>query len=144
MPKTQHVVCPHCDAVNRIPVDRLTQQPKCGKCKDPLFTGSPVELSDHNFATHLRRNDLPVVVDFWAPWCGPCRMQAPILEKVAAAVEGKARVGKLNVDESPAIAARFAVSGIPTLIIFKDGEEVDRMVGLQAEEVLVDKLTAQG
>ena len=99
-------------------------------------------FTDDNFEAEVLNSNEPALVDFWAPWCGPCRMQGPIVEKLAEAMEGKAKVGKLNVDESPAIAARYGVSGIPTLIIFKDGEEAERMVGLQSEDVLTEKLNA--
>lgn len=123
------VVCHRCDAVIRVPAARLEDDPKCPQCHAPLFVGEPITLTDANFDRHVGRTSVPVVVDFWAPWCAPCRSMAPVFEQVAAATEPAARFAKLNTDEAQAIAARFRIRSIPTLMVFKDGKEVARQAG---------------
>lgn len=124
-----HIVCPSCSAVNRIPAERTDEQPKCGKCREPLFNGHPVELHSTNFQTFIQRNDVPVVVDFWAPWCGPCRSMAPAFAQAAAQLEPNVRLAKLNTEEEQQLAAQFAIRSIPTMIVFKNGREVARQSG---------------
>jgi len=129
MSESRHVVCPHCDTVNRIPVDRITGQPKCGKCGDGLFTGHPVELTEGNFRKHVDRSDIPVIVDFWAPWCGPCKMMAPHFERAASEMEPGLRFAKLNTDEAQSLAASYRIQGIPTIALFSGGREIARQSG---------------
>ncbi len=124
-----HIVCPHCATTNRLDANRLNNQPKCGKCKQALFTGQPVELNSQNFSRFISQNDIPVVVDFWAPWCGPCKMMAPAFAQAAGQLEPNIRLAKLNTEQEQAIAGNFGIRSIPTLIIFKNGQEVARQAG---------------
>ena len=129
MSDAKHIVCPHCNGVNRVPVERLTQTPKCGKCKQPLFVAKPLELTATNFKMHISRSDIPVLVDFWAPWCGPCKMMAPILDQAAGKFEPQCRVAKVNTEAEQVLAGQFNIRSIPTLAIFKGGREVARQAG---------------
>jgi thioredoxin 2 len=124
-----HIVCPHCHTTNRILSERLAMSPRCGQCKEALFTGHPIELTGKNFSKHLARNDIPVVVDFWATWCGPCKMMAPAYADAAVKLEPKVRLAKLNTEQEQNIAAQFNIRSIPTLIIFKAGREIARQSG---------------
>jgi thioredoxin 2 len=123
------IVCPHDAAVNRVPIARLAESPRCGKCHEQLFAGEPFELSVSNFDRHLTQSQIPLLVDFWAPWCGPCRMMAPAFAKAAALVEPRLRLAKLNTEEEPALSARFAIRSIPTLVLFAQGRELARHSG---------------
>jgi thioredoxin 2 len=129
MDETLRIVCPHCAAVNRVLQPRLGDQPKCGKCKRPLFVKHPVELTETTFDRHVMHSDVPVVVDFWAAWCGPCRMMAPHFERAAGELEPRVRLAKLDTEAAPGIAARYGVRSIPTLILFRNGVEAARQSG---------------
>jgi thioredoxin 2 len=143
MSDPQLIRCPSCGATNRVPFEKIAQglQPVCGRCKTPLPVGNqPVTVTDANFATEVERSPLPVLLDMWAPWCGPCRMVGPIVEELAKEMAGRVRVAKLNVDENPATAARFHVQSIPTLLVLKNGREVERIVGAQPKAAIVQRL----
>jgi thioredoxin 2 len=124
-----HIVCGQCDSVVRVPQDRTDQSPRCPKCHAELFPGEPFTLRSASFDKHASRNDLPLIVDVWAPWCGPCRMMAPHFEKAARRFAKQARFGKVNSDEEPTLSARFGIRGIPTLLVFKGGREISRQSG---------------
>ena len=134
--------CPACAAVNRVPLEKLRQAVDgvCGRCKQPLHMFEPVVITDANFADEVESSALPVLIDMWAPWCGPCRMVTPIVEQLAREWASRIRVGKLNTDDSPATAARFNVRSIPTLLILKGGREIDRIVGAAPKPDIVRRL----
>ena len=143
MADPQLVRCPTCGATNRVPQEKIAQglDPVCGRCKTPLsISNKPVAVTDATFAAEVERSPLPVLLDLWAPWCGPCQTLAPVLEELATEMAGRVRVAKLNVDENPAIATRFNVRGIPTLLVLKAGQEVDRIVGVQPKAEIARRL----
>jgi thioredoxin 2 len=129
MDKVVHVVCPDCSGVNRVPAARLAGNPLCGTCHAALFQRRPVELTSVTFDSQIGRGDLPVIVDFWAPWCGPCKMMAPAFARAAGELEPRLRLAKVNTEAEPGLAARFGISGIPTLVAFRGGKEIARQSG---------------
>ena len=137
MSDSLHIVCPQCSAVNRIPRQRLAEQPKCGKCHQPLFNGRPLELNQAAFQKHVSRNDIPLLVDFWAPWCGPCKMMAPAYQQAAAQLEPQVRLAKVNTEVEQALGAQFGIRSIPTLMLFKNGKSVASQAGAMAAADIV-------
>jgi thioredoxin 2 len=143
MSATKNVVCPHCNAVNRVPSARLGEGPACGKCKRALFSGAPIALTDTSFDRHLKRSDLPLVVDFWAPWCGPCKMMAPAYEQAAARIEPRARLAKVDTEQNQMLAQRYGIRSIPTLAIFKGGRQVASQPGAMGPAQLLQWIEAR-
>jgi thioredoxin 2 len=145
MADKRRLVCPRCEAINAVPTDRPAEAAKCGRCHEKLFQGAPLELSGAQLERHVANSDVPVIVDFWAPWCGPCRAMAPIFERAAASLEPRARFVKVNVDDNPEAAQRYGVQSIPALFAFSGGKLADRQVGVADMAALrgwVDRLAA--
>jgi len=130
------VVCPSCHVANNLPYDKLEDQPKCGRCKKALFLGKPVSLDAATFGKHVQLSDLPVVVDFWAAWCGPCKMMAPVFERTAGTMEPQFQFAKVDTEKCQAIAAQYRIQSIPTLAVFKGGREIARQAGAMSEGAL--------
>ena len=137
-----HIVCPHCDSINRVPRPRLGGG-RCGHCHQALFEGHPVALDTARFERHLAKSGVPLLVDFWAPWCGPCRAMAPEFERAAAAIEPMARLVKVNIDEEPALAERFGVRSIPTIALLFEERELARIAGARSAAQLAEWVRQQ-
>ena len=138
MSESFHIVYPGCNSTNRVPVDKLRDNPKCGKCKELLFKAHPLEINSSNFQRHISNNQIPVVVDFWAAWCGPCKIMAPVFEQAAARLEPRVRLAKVNTEIEQGLAAQFNIRSIPTMIIFREGREIARQSGSMDLESLIN------
>ena len=137
MTEVTQVPCPACLTANRVPTGRLGEDPKCGKCGAPLLAGAPAELDEASFADFVAKSELPVLADFWAPWCGPCRAMAPHFERAAGALKGRVQLVKVNTESAPRLAMQLRIRAIPTLVLYRGGEEVKRVSGaLDAGELV--------
>lgn len=137
MSDAMHIVCPHCHTINRLPAIRLTEHPNCGKCQKALFDGKPIILNRTLFERHINYNDVPVLVDFWAEWCGPCKMMAPQFESAAGLLEPKVRLAKVNTEAEQVLAAHYTIKSIPTLMLFFHGKEVVRNAGVMGAQDMI-------
>jgi thioredoxin 2 len=137
-----HVVCPSCSAINRIPEQRPAKEAKCGKCHAAIFSSRPISVTSDSFERHIKRNDIPVLTDFWAPWCGPCRMMAPAYERAATILEPKIRLLKLNIDEAETVAARYGIRSIPLIILFRGGQPIAQAAGAMDTPSIVNWVRA--
>ena len=133
-----NIVCPHCTAINRVPSDKPAAKAKCGACHEPLFSGKPVDASAASFGTHIGRNDIPVVVDFWAEWCGPCKMMAPAYARLAAEMEPEVRFLKVDTEAEQQLAAQYNIRSIPTVMLFRGGQLVAQRAGASDARSLRD------
>jgi thioredoxin 2 len=136
MSEARNIVCGRCGQINRVPADRPAARARCGSCHEPLFSGHPVAVDEAGFDRHATRNDIPLLIDVWAPWCGPCRAMAPMFEQAAAALEPDVRLLKLNSDEAPELSARLGIRSIPTLLLVRKGKVLARTSGvMRADQI---------
>jgi len=143
MSDSLHLVCPHCHAINRVPAARLGQAPNCGQCHRPLFEAHPLELTAATFDKHISRNDIPLLVDFWAPWCGPCKMMAPQFAQAAGQLEPQVRLAKVNTEAEQGLGAQYGIRSIPTLALFRGGREIARQPGAMGAQDIVNWVRSQ-
>ena len=137
MSTPRQIVCGHCGRINRLPAERSATAGRCGACHKPLFDGHPIEVDAQGFARHVAHSDVPILVDVWAPWCGPCRAMAPMYERAAKELEPSVRLLKLNADNAPDVSSRFSITGIPTLLLMRGGREVSRRSGAMDTRTIV-------
>lgn len=137
MSESLHLVCPSCQSINRVPTTRLGQHPVCGKCHQPIFNGEPLDMTAAIFPSQIKNNEIPVLVDFWAPWCGPCKSMAPAFAQAAKSLEPRARLGKVNTDIEQMLANQYGIRSIPTIILFKGGVEMARQSGAMGLQDIV-------
>ena len=137
MSEGRKVVCGNCGKTNRLPAERAPAAARCGSCHQPIFTGHPVEVDEAGFGRHLANSDIPLLIDVWAPWCGPCRAMAPMFERAAGELEPDVRLLKLNSDNAPALSSRLSISGIPTLLLMRGGREIARTSGALGAQRIV-------
>ena len=137
MTDKKHIVCTQCGAINWIAKLRLTDKPLCGKCKKKLFTGSPIELNDQNFSKIINKSDIPILVDFWAEWCRPCKMMAPAFVEASSKLEPHVILAKVNTEQAQKTAAQFGIRSIPSLILFKNGKEISRQAGAMSAPQII-------
>lgn len=131
-----HYTCPSCSTINRLPTNKPAAEATCGRCKSPLVNGLPVDLTDQSFSRFINKNDLPIVVDFWASWCGPCKMMAPVFSKLSEQMQSQLRFAKVNTEEAQQISSQLGIRSIPTLILYHQGKEIDRLAGALPEPQL--------
>ncbi len=143
MAQVRQIVCPHCAAINRVPAGKEARQARCGACHRALFDGHPAATDGAQFDKHRRANDIPVLVDVWAAWCGPCRSMAPMFEQAAAELEPDVRLVKLNADEEPRIASELGVAALPTMLLLRGGREVARISGAMSARQIVSWARSQ-
>lgn len=132
-----HIICPHCNTINQLPASRLEERPNCGKCHQALFNSKPVNLDTTQFTRYLEHNDIPVLVDFWAEWCGPCKMMAPQFASAAGLLEPKMRLAKVDIEAHSSLASRYAIQSIPMIVLFHRGKEIGRNAGVMGSQDLV-------
>jgi len=137
MSTSRQIVCGHCGKINRLPAERAPGAPRCGSCHQLIFGGHPIEVDEEGFGRHVANSDIPVLVDVWAPWCGPCRSMAPMFERAAQMLEPKVRLLKLNADTAPSVSSRLGISGIPTLLLMQGGREISRISGAMDTQKIV-------
>src|SRR5579859_2468691 len=137
MSETCQIVCGYCGRTNRLPAERAPAAARCGACRQAIFTGLPIEVDEEGFQRHVANSDIPVLVDVWAPWCGPCRAMAPMYERAAKELEPKVRLLKLNADKAPAMSSRFSITGIPTLLLIHGDKEISRRSGAMDAKTII-------
>ena len=143
MSEFTHIVCPYCNGTNRLPSNKISQDVKCGRCKKPIFDTKPITLTTDNISQHLEKNDIPVMIDFWAPWCGPCKVMGPNFEQASRNFKTKVRFAKVNTEDQQSLGAHFNIRSIPTLVLFKEGKEVDRVSGALDANALISWINSK-